>query len=219
MERKINKLLIAAVCILAVALLAVIVIPALKDNNDNLTVDPTLQTQAIVGDGAILENAIVTHYATIEIEDYGIISLELYGNTAPITVNNFVALAESGFYNGLKFHRIIEGFMMQGGGAASGDTETIIGEFADNGIVNNLEHRRGVISMARTPSYNSATSQFFIMHQTKPHLDGQYAAFGYVTEGIEVVDKICAEAQPVDDNGSIAPNAQPVIKSITITYP
>ena len=218
MKQKSNKFLIIAVILLAVALLAAVAIVLLK-NNDNQLTDPTLQTQVMEGDGATLENATVTHYATMEIEDYGTIVLELYGNTAPITVNNFVTLAESGFYNGLKFHRIIEGFMMQGGGAASGDTATIVGEFAENGIVNNLEHKRGVISMARTQIYNSATSQFFIMHETKPHLDGKYAAFGCVIEGIEVVDAICAQAQPVDNNGSIAQSDQPVIKNIMITYP
>lgn len=189
-----------------------------EDTED--TTDGTVNTAT--GDGATLEEAVATHYATIEIADYGTITLELYGNTAPATVENFVALAESGFYDGLTFHRIIEGFMMQGGdpegsGAGGSDT-TITGEFSANGFENNLSHVRGVISMARSNEYDSASSQFFIVHEDSPDsLDGKYAAFGYVTEGIEVVDAICEAAEPIDSNGSIAADAQPVITAITIT--
>lgn len=170
------------------------------------------------GDGSVLSMAEVTHYVTIEIENYGTIKAELYGKTAPISVDNFVKLAQSGFYNGLTFHRIIEGFMMQGGApnANSPDVTPIKGEFSANGVENNLKHERGVLSMARTNVMDSATSQFFIMHQTSPHLDGQYAAFGLVIEGMEVVDKICTEAEPYDNNGSIAKADQPVISSITV---
>ncbi len=170
------------------------------------------------GDGATLETAKATHYATIEIENYGTIKAELYGNTAPISVQNFVTLAESGFYEGLTFHRIIKGFMMQGGApnSTSPDVQSIEGEFASNGIENNLLHKRGVLSMARSSVMNSASSQFFIMHETSPHLDGDYAAFGMVIEGLDVVDAVCEAAQPTDGNGSIAADAQPVIKSITI---
>lgn len=172
----------------------------------------------LVGDGATLETAVATHYVTIEIEQYGTIKAELYGNTAPITVNNFVSLAEKGFYDGLTFHRIISGFMIQGGAGNSGSANVtpIKGEFSTNGVENNLLHKRGVLSMARTDVKDSATSQFFIMHETSPHLDGKYAAFGIVIEGIEVVDAICAAARPTNNNGAIASADQPVIKSITV---
>lgn len=159
-------------------------------------------------------------YADIEIEGYGTISLELDGTSAPITVENFIKLAESGFYDGLTFHRIMEGFMMQGGdpngNGTGGSDETIVGEFAQNGYENNLSHTRGAISMARSMAYDSASSQFFIVHEDSTFLDGSYAVFGYVTEGIEIVDQICADAVPTDDNGSIPAEEQPVIKTITI---
>jgi len=171
------------------------------------------------GDGATLETAQATHYVTIEIADYGTIKAELYGNTAPKTVQNFVELAQKGYYNGLNFHRIIEGFMMQGGapGADSEPVASINGEFTDNGFTNNLLHLRGVLSMARTSEPNSASSQFFIIHQDSPHLDGQYAAFGMVTEGMDVVDAVCTAAEPTDGNGAIAEDARPVITSLTVT--
>lgn len=161
-----------------------------------------------------------THYAEIEIADYGTITVALYGDAAPVTVANFVSLAESGFYDGLTFHRIMAGFMMQGGdpmGNGRGGSDTKIkGEFAANGFDNPISHKRGVISMARSKSYDSASSQFFIMHADAAYLDGQYAAFGCVTEGIEVVDAVCEAAKPTDNNGSIAKSAQPVITSITV---
>ena len=153
-----------------------------------------------------------THYATIEVEDYGVIELELYGNLAPETVENFVKLANDGYYDGLTFHRIIEDFMAQGGRGTG--AKNIKGEFALNGFENPLSHTRGVISMARSNSYDSASSQFFIMHKDRPNLDGKYAGFGRVIKGIEVVDKIYAEAKPIDNNGTIAGVDQPVIKSI-----
>lgn len=158
----------------------------------------------------------VTHYATLEIENYGTVELELYGKEAPITVENFVKLANSGFYNGLTFHRIIEGFMAQGGRNSSASISKIKGEFNDNGIDNDILHKRGVISMARSDDYDSASSQFFIMHQTTPDLDGQYAAFGRVIKGIEAIDKICEDAKPYDGNGGILPANQPVIKKLTV---
>jgi peptidyl-prolyl cis-trans isomerase B (cyclophilin B) len=167
-----------------------------------------------------------TYYADIVIKDHGTISLVLYDNTAPITVANFVKLANEGFYNGLTFHRIIEGFMMQGGDPKgdgtgnytdeNGKKVTIKGEFNANGVVNNITHTRGVLSMARGNDNNSASCQFFIVHQDSPHLDGKYAAFGLVTKGIEIVDKICTEAKPINGNGLIAKSEQPVIESITI---
>jgi peptidyl-prolyl cis-trans isomerase B (cyclophilin B) len=131
---------------------------------------------------------------TIKIKDMGDIKAELYPDVAPITVENFVKLAGSGFYNGLTFHRIISGFMIQGGDpegtGMGGPGYSIKGEFAANGVANSLNHTRGVLSMARSMMPDSAGSQFFIMHEDAPHLDGQYAAFGKVIEGIEVVDQI-----------------------------
>ena len=163
-----------------------------------------------------VENAV----ADIVVKDYGTITVELDGSAAPITVTNFVKLAKEGFYDGLTFHRIIAGFMMQGGdpngNGTGGSGENIVGEFEANGINNKLSHTRGAISMARAKDNNSASSQFFIMHEDYLDLDGQYAAFGYVTEGMDVVDAICMAAEPIDGNGSILPEAQPVIESITI---
>lgn len=156
----------------------------------------------------------------IEIAEYGTITVALDATAAPITVENFVALAESGFYDGLTFHRIIEGFMMQGGdplGNGTGGSENRIkGEFTSNGVDNQLSHTRGAISMARSMDKNSASSQFFIVHQDSLYLDGEYAVFGYVTEGIEIVDKVCADAVPTDRNGTIPAEQQPVITSITV---
>ncbi len=163
-----------------------------------------------------------TYYASIVIKDYGTIVVKLNSLQAPKTVENFVNLAVSGFYDGLTFHRIMEGFMMQGGdpnGNGTGGSENnIIGEFSANGYLNTLSHKRGVISMARSQAYDSASSQFFICHQDSVFLDGQYAAFGVVTEGMDVVDKVCTEAQPIDNNGTIPAKNQPVIEKITITW-
>jgi len=155
-------------------------------------------------DGAVLAaDPIGTYYATVEIADYGTIELELYGDVAPVSVANFVALAQSGYYDGLTFHRIIKGFMMQGGdidgdGYPNDDVETIVGEFSANGVTNDLSHIRGVISMARGAwSYDSASCQFFIMHDDAPDsLDGSYAAFGYVVQGLSVIDEITKDYFP-----------------------
>lgn len=134
--------------------------------------------------------------ASLTVKDFGEIEIELYPDLAPITVNNFVKLVNNGFYNGLTFHRIIKGFMIQGGcpkgNGTGGPGYTIKGEFAYNGVNNPTKHERGVISMARAMDPNSAGSQFFIMHKDAPHLDGQYAAFGKVKKGIEIVDKIAS---------------------------
>ena len=158
--------------------------------------------------------------ATIEMTDGGIIKLELYPDIAPITVENFVKLAEDGFYDGLIFHRVIPGFMIQGGGFTESmeqkKADTIKGEFSSNGVKNDLLHARGVISMARTMIPDSASSQFFIMHKDSPHLDGQYAAFGKVTEGMEVVDKIAATKTGTVSGMSDVPVTPQVIKTITI---
>ena len=133
---------------------------------------------------------------TIQMKDGGVMKAELYPEIAPATVKNFVDLAAKGFYNGLIFHRVIPGFMIQGGDpegtGMGGPGYTIKGEFSANGFKNDLKHTRGVLSMARAFDPNSAGSQFFIMHENSPHLDGQYAAFGKVIEGIEVVDKIAS---------------------------
>lgn len=161
-----------------------------------------------------------THHATIEVEGYGTIKLELDADVAPVTVANFAKLAGDGFYNGLTFHRIISGFMLQGGdpngNGTGGSDEKIVGEFSDNGHENGISHVRGTISMARSQAYNSASSQFFIMQADTPSLDGQYAAFGHVTEGMDVVDAMCEAAHPTDNNGTIAAADQPRITSISM---
>ena len=160
------------------------------------------------------------HHVTIDVQDYGTISLELDADTAPISVTNFINLANEGFYDGLTFHRIISGFMIQGGdpngNGTGGSEKTIKGEFSANGVENDISHVRGVISMARANNPDSGSSQFFIVHEDSTSLDGQYAAFGHVTEGMDVVDAIC-EAVPVQDkNGTVAAADQPVITAVTV---
>lgn len=161
-----------------------------------------------------------THHATIEVEGYGTIECALNANVAPITVANFCKLANEGFYDGLTFHRVIEGFMIQGGDpngdGTGGSDATIKGEFTANGVENPLSHVRGTISMARSSAYDSASSQFFIMHKTNTSLDGQYAAFGNVTSGIEVVDAIAQNTPVQDSNGTVAAADQPKIEKISI---
>lgn len=158
------------------------------------------------------------HHATIEVKDYGTIKLELNASNTPITVSNFAQLANDGFYDGLTFHRIIKGFMIQGGdpsGNGTGGSErSIKGEFVNNGVTNAIQHKRGVISMARSSDMNSASSQFFIMHEDAEHLDGDYAAFGKVIEGMDVVDAIAEKVPVQDENGTVAAADQPVITSI-----
>ena len=166
-------------------------------------------------------DAKATHHVTIEVADYGTITAELYGEVAPITVANFVKLANEGFYDGLTFHRIIEGFMIQGGdpkgNGTGGSGQNIKGEFSGNGVNNPIPHKRGVLSMARSSAPDSASSQFFIMHLQAAHLDGSYAAFGCVQEGMNIVDEICAKTPVTDGNGSVAKANQPVITSIRVT--
>lgn len=158
--------------------------------------------------------------AVIKIKDYGSIELKLDGKVAPLTVQNFVDLAKDGFYDGLTFHRIIDGFMMQGGDpkgdGTGGSKKTIKGEFKENGVENNIQHKRGVISMARSQDMNSASSQFFIVQEDSLFLDGQYAAFGHVTKGMGIVDEICKHAEPIDTNGTILKAEQPIIESIKV---
>lgn len=157
----------------------------------------------------------------IKVKNYGSIKLKLDANIAPITVSNFVGLANDGFYNGLTFHRIIKGFMIQGGDpngdGTGGSKQTIKGEFSANGVDNPLKHTRGVISMARSQSYDSASSQFFIMHEDTSSLDGQYATFGCAYSGMDIVDKICDDVKTEDSNGTVSKKNQPVIESITCT--
>ena len=153
---------------------------------------------------------------TIEMEDGGIMKAELYPEIAPNTVNNFISLVKKGFYDGVIFHRVIPGFMIQGGDpkgvGTGGPGYCIKGEFSANGFKNDLKHDRGVLSMARTMAPNSAGSQFFIMHEDSPHLDGQYAAFGKVIEGIEVVDRICSVRTDYNDK----PRIPQVMKKVTV---
>ena len=201
----------------------------IKDNTN--TIEPTSQEennteQNIVSNEENEESEVNdmyssgTHHAQIVVKDYGTISLELYADIAPITVSNFAKLVNDGFYDGLTFHRIIEGFMIQGGdplgNGTGGSDENIKGEFAMNGVQNSISHVRGTISMARSTSYNSASSQFFIMQEDTPSLDGLYAAFGKVTDGIEIVDKICEDTQVEDSNGTVLKENQPVIEKITM---
>jgi len=162
------------------------------------------------------------------VKDYGEITLELYHDVAPKTVENFVTLVSEGFYDGLTFHRVVSGFMIQGGdpdGDGTGGSEKEIkGEFSANGVKNDISHVRGVISMARQgenpytgeKNYDSASSQFFIVHKDSDFLDGQYAAFGHVAKGMEVVDKIAENTPVTDTNGTVLFENQPVINSVTI---
>ena len=169
------------------------------------------------------EDALLTgkHHAEIEIKDYGTIKVELDADVSPVTVTNFVNLANTGFYDGLTFHRIIKGFMIQGGdpdGNGTGGSDiNIKGEFKSNGVENNISHVRGTISMARAMDYDSASSQFFIVQEDSTYLDGEYAAFGTVTEGMDIVDKICDDKKPEDESsGLVASDEQPVITTIKI---
>ena len=185
-----------------------------SDAEEDIQTETETETETSSADG------IGIHHAEIEIRDYGTVSLELDGDSAPITARNFMDLANEGFYDGLTFHRIIDGFMIQGGdpngNGTGGSDHNIKGEFAANGVENNISHEEGVISMARANDPDSASSQFFIMVEDGPFLDGQYAAFGHVTEGQDIVDKIASDAQPLDDNGTIAPEDQPVIETVRI---
>lgn len=213
-----------AISAVAVFLIAVIVVFAVTSNKNNSTPTATddsvtagTNTSATIG----TDEAKGTHHAEIDIKDYGVIKVELNGDVAPITVANFINLANSHFYDGLTFHRIIDGFMMQGGdplgNGTGGSDNTIKGEFSQNGVENNLSHTRGAISMARSTDMNSASSQFFIVQSDSTYLDGQYACFGYVTDGMDIVDKICKNAVTTDSNGSVDAENQPVINSIKIT--
>lgn len=178
-------------CLLAAALL--LTVPAHWKGSDNCLVD-------------------------IDLDGYGTITVALDGQAAPETVENFVFLANSGFYDGLTIYRAVEGFLIEGGaGPGKGSqAKTIRGEFAENGVDNPLSHTRGAISMARGEDYNSASSQFFIVQEDSTYLDGSYAAFGYVVSGMEIVDQICRQAKSADHSGYLARDQQPVISSVSL---
>lgn len=202
------------------ALLAMLVLTACggKSNAQTDTSAPDDSSQQTTTDDTA--EPIGQHHAQITVKDYGTIDIELDGDVAPISVQNFIDLANDGFYDGLTFHRIITGFMMQGGdptGTGMGGSEdNIKGEFSANGVKNDLSHTRGAVSMARSSDYDSASSQFFIVQQDSTYLDGQYACFGYVTNGMDVVDAICDNTPVTDDNGTVEAANQPVIESVKI---
>ncbi|KLU68131.1 MAG: hypothetical protein RHS_6044 [Robinsoniella sp. RHS] len=185
---------------------------------ESATADTTKTTEAdAAADSTLLSGK---HHVEITVKDYGTIKVELDADNAPISVTNFVNLAKNGFYDNLTFHRIISGFMIQGGdpegNGMGGSDETIKGEFSNNGVENPLKHTRGAISMARSQDMDSASSQFFIVHEDSDFLDGDYAVFGYVTEGMEIVDKICEDTKVQDSNGTVSPEDQPTIESIKV---
>ena len=176
------------------------------------------EAESTGAEGSSLLSGVYT--AEITIKDYGTVRFDMDAGKAPITVTNFVTLAKSGFYDGLTFHRIIDQFMIQGGdpkgNGTGGSEQKIKGEFTANGVDNKQSHTRGAVSMARSSDMNSASSQFFIVQKDSKYLDGQYACFGYVSEGMDVVDAICKNTPVVDNNGTVKPENQPVIESIRI---
>lgn len=210
-RQKIISGIAISISLIAVAVLLGIAIWWTFDDSD--TKKPAANSKITLSDTA-------TYYADIDIKDYGKITVKLDYKAAPLTVENFVNLANNKFYDGLTFHRIIEDFMMQGGAynkeGTTKTTHTIKGEFSLNGIENNLSHTRGAISMARNNDMNSASSQFFIVHKDSTFLDGNYAAFGYVESGMDVVDAICTSAEPSDNNGTIPLQERPIINTVTI---
>lgn len=223
-SQKLQSVLKFGIPAVVIILLIVLILwnPFAKDTSTTTDMENTSNTTASSEDTytppALDET--LTYYADIQIKDYGTVTIKLDQKAAPVSSANFVALANDGFYDGLTFHRIIEDFMMQGGdpnGNGTGGSENnIIGEFSENGHKNDLSHTRGAVSMARSSDNNSASSQFFIVHKDSTYLDGQYAVFGYVTEGMEVVDEICESAEPTDNNGTIPAEAQPIITSVKI---
>lgn len=190
-----------------------------SDEEDSDSADSSDSSTGVLLDTS--EELTGTHHAEIVVKDYGTIDVELDADTAPITVTNFVKLAQEGFYDGLTFHRIMDGFMIQGGdpngNGTGGSDENIKGEFSNNGVENDISHTRGTISMARATDPDSASSQFFIVQSDSTFLDGDYAGFGHVTEGMDIVDKICEDSKPTDNNGTIPSDEQPVIETIKIT--
>ena len=203
-NKKMTGIIAGLLLLIVVLVAAVIVLFAVRGKKES--------TEAIDAAGK--------HHIEIQVKDYGTIKAELDGDAAPITVANFLKLAESGFYDGLTFHRVIDGFMIQGGdpkgNGTGGADKTIKGEFSQNGVENKLSHVRGTLSMARSQDMDSASSQFFIVQSDCTYLDGQYAAFGTVTEGMELVDKICKDTPVQDNNGTVSAADQPVIESIKV---
>lgn len=182
--------------------------------------DDSLGTGESKSDGLAEKLLSGKYYATMKIKDYGSLEMELDADAAPIAVTNFVKLVEEHFYDGLTFHRVMNGFIIQGGdplGNGKGGSDTKIkGEFEHNGVKNPLSHIRGAVSMARMSDYDSATSQFFIVQSDSTSLDGDYAVFGYVKEGMGIVDQICQDIKPIDDKGMVPKDRQPVIESIVM---
>ena len=200
-----------------------------EDTAEETTREPEKESDAASADTGSSEDAVTldvsksltgTHDVEIKVKDYGTIDVQLDADTAPITVTNFIKLVQENFYDGLTFHRIMDGFMIQGGdplgNGTGGSDQTIKGEFKNNKVENNISHKRGVISMARSSDPDSASSQFFIVQTDSTFLDGDYAAFGEVTSGMDVVDAICKDAKPTDDNGTIPADQQPVIEYIKV---
>lgn len=215
-ERKQKRNIIIALSI-AVAVVVIIAAIVIISSANKETYVPLEQIQDEIdaySAADFVESEKESKYIIIKVKNYGDIVCELRADIAPITVKNIKKLVSEKFYDGLIFHRVIEDFMIQGGGVTQSYTQkesaSIKGEFSSNGVKNDLLHYRGVLSMARTSVKNSATSQFFIMHQTSPHLDGDYAAFGYVLAGMDVVDKIAV----VETNGSDMPIEDVIIESI-----
>lgn len=214
-----------AICVVVAVLVVGLIVWKITDKPNTTTTAGDGQNSTIsstdsnVQQQELLDTSL-TYYADIAVKDYGTITVKLDQVSAPITCANFVGLANDKFYDGLTFHRIIEDFMIQGGdpkgNGTGGSDKNIVGEFAANGYNNPLSHTRGAISMARSGDPNSASSQFFIVHKESPHLNGQYAVFGYVTEGMDIVDKVCSDAEPIDNNGTIPAGQQPIITSISI---
>ena len=231
-SNKNTVVIFAVIAAVIVAAMAFLIIGVVSESNPTYTSssdvnsDITSNVDTDVNDNKIhngpYDPATISgkHNIEIDIKDYGVIKVELDADVAPITVANFLNLTNDKFYDGLTFHRIIDTFMIQGGdplGNGTGGSDVDIkGEFRNNGVENNLEHTRGAISMARAMDPNSGSSQFFIVHQDSPHLNGDYACFGYVTEGIEIVDQICANTAVIDSNGTVESANQPVINSIKI---
>lgn len=214
MRKGIIKSMRRKIGIMAAVLLAILAMVGCQKKED-ISTKPETQTES----SKDLLSGI--HHAEIQVKDYGRIVVELDADGAPITVTNFVNLAKNGFYDNLTFHRIISGFMIQGGdpkgNGTGGADETIKGEFSTNGVKNEISHTRGTISMARAQDPDSASSQFFIVHEDSTFLDGDYAAFGHVISGMEVVDQICEDVPAEDDNGTVKAENQPVIEKIKVT--
>ena len=225
MINNMKKSAVIVFCVFAACLLALTFCGCSKKSSGNSSSNSNSNSNTQKNNTQFSEkNFQQTDLVEIDIANYGKITVGLDANAAPITVANFKKLVGQGFYNGLTFHRIIADFMMQGGdpdgNGTGGSPETIKGEFSENGVNNTLAHTRGAISMARSQANDSASSQFFIVHKTSSNnssaLDGKYCCFGYVQSGMEIVDKVIADAKPTDNNGTIPAAQQPKITSITL---